>query len=248
MVLWRHAVVLLIALIGTAGCSEPAQSSVGDAEMVYCLAAARAEDLAQAALIIGVVDGIGQDPTVVHTGGEHLAVDVWARSEKADFSLACAVLLESKRLPRASRPVIDDRAWGLITLAAGALLAFVASEFRARAELRGARRKELAIRSQELIAELNSHFDRLSVLDPSRPDPDAAARLLGGVRSLIEIRKAPIFQQHRRTEVLETLDQLESELKETRAWPDDVGVRSEKLSKIRDLVGQLSDITSGRFR
>lgn len=128
--------ILLVGLTVPTGCALAGNSGERDARLVYCLDTAHRAELADAAVVLGLAQR-GTTPERLAVAGKDVSLEAWRAARRDDFDRACDALNTAAR-PQ-TQPVPPEAAGGgeslayvLLPVAVGALLSWLAAEWRAK--------------------------------------------------------------------------------------------------------------------
>lgn len=200
-----YALLLLVFLALVEWGFQASDNAAGqDANLVYCLAPAHLDGLANAAASLGLV-GAGSSPAAMHVGGHTFSLGEWHTSDSADFKRACDAYAMASMPAQASaeqstglQAVLDI----LLPVIAGALLTMAADDFRQASDRRWAEADELRTDWEAFESAVQSYVREWQrVLAESRP----ASSDLDAKRTALAATLRKIHSHHRKSPTIRTL-------------------------------------------
>lgn len=228
----RWSAACIIALIGSGVLAAPAHADSRverDAAQVYCVAPTQRAQLVDAAVVLGLATrGGGPDRLTVKS--RDLTLEEWRRQHRRDFDRACAALraaAQTAEAPPASPgpgPVLTMLSV-LLPVIAGALLAWLAGEWRDVRVRRRALTDDLRAAIRDFAGVVESYVHRQS--DDRRPGTPPDDQPVRDRRAALAAQLHRVAAEHRRWVEPENLrralvgDLLGDDLAEEWAGKDD---------------------------
>jgi hypothetical protein len=226
-------------------------TTMQDADLVYCLAPEHQAGLVGAAESLGLA-GPGSTPAGVRVAGHPVSLGTWRARNGGDFQRACdayaapAFPAGGSPAPASGSSVIGSLLNILLPVAAGAMLALAIDEIKQGASRRWAQADELRAAWGAFRGLIDTYAEGRKKL-PSGTLPEKSA--IDALRRDLDTMLLTIHSQHRRSPTVKRLrDQLRQQLGDGIAagWAggDDPGAPAERAKRAKGIKSELQDFDS----